>query len=123
MGFIFRWWEGGIVDNILGYNPYGCVFTEYSIHQENVWNLIRPILAFNGGWAIFNFTPRGTNHAYKLLELAKGNKNWFTQVLTVDDTKLLSKGFGRRTEPCPIICFNRSISENSSMELVSSSKE
>ena len=79
------------VDNILGSNPYGCVFTEYSIHQENVWNLIRPILAFNGGWAIFNFTPRGTNHAYKLLEQAKGNSIWFTQILTVDDTKLLSK--------------------------------
>ena len=79
------------VDNILGSNPFGCIFTEYSIHQENVWNLIRPILIFNGGWAVFNFTPRGTNHAYKLLESVRNNPNWFTQVLTVDDTKILSK--------------------------------
>ncbi|MDE2102008.1 MAG: hypothetical protein KGL39_32480, partial [Patescibacteria group bacterium] len=51
----------------------------------------RPILAENGGWAIFNFTPRGKNHAYALWNLAKANpKEWWTQRLTVRDTNAIS---------------------------------
>lgn len=78
------------IDNVMGSNPYGVVFTEYSLQHEEVWNLVRPILVANGGWAIFNFTPRGTNHAFKLLESVKDNPKWFTQVLTVDDTHIIS---------------------------------
>ena len=42
-------------DAIVGTNPTGCVFSEYSIQDPNAWQLIRPILAENKGWAIFNF--------------------------------------------------------------------
>ena len=79
------------IDSIVGSNPYGCIFTEFSLQQKEAWDYIRPILIANGGWAIFNFTPRGTNHAYKLLQSVKDNPNWFTQVLTVDDTDVISK--------------------------------
>lgn len=79
------------IDNIVGSNPYGCIFTEFSIQQRKAWDFIRPILAENGGWAVFVFTPRGTNHAYKLLEQARTNENWFWQVLTVDDTNAIDK--------------------------------
>jgi len=64
--------------------------SEYSVNNPEVWNFIRPILAVNGGWIIFNFTPRGQNHAFKLLEIAKDNPEWFTEVLTVNETKVLS---------------------------------
>lgn len=75
----------------VGTNPIGVVFSEYSIQRPEIWNFVRPILAVNGGWAVFNFTPRGQNHAYQLLEMAKENPNdWFTQVLTVDDTGVLT---------------------------------
>lgn len=74
----------------VGTNPIGVVMSEYSINDPKVWNFIRPILAVNGGWAIFNFTPRGQNHAFELLEMAKNNPEWFTQVLTVEDTGILS---------------------------------
>jgi len=47
---------------------------------------MRPILAENGGWSIFNYTPRGKNHGYSLYNYAKEAPQWFTQVLTVDDT-------------------------------------
>lgn len=73
----------------VGTNPIGVVFSEYSINDPNVWSFVRPILAANGGWAIFNFTPRGTNHAYEILEYAKNNDKWFSQVLTVDDTGVM----------------------------------
>jgi hypothetical protein len=74
----------------VGTNPIGVVLSEYSINSPEVWNFIRPILAVNGGWAIFNFTPRGQNHAFTLLEMAKDNEDWFCQILTVDDTKILT---------------------------------
>lgn len=74
----------------VGTNPQGVVFSEYSITDPNAWKFVSPILAANGGWAIFNFTPRGMNHAYTLLQKAKENDNWFTQVLTVDDTHVFT---------------------------------
>jgi phage terminase large subunit len=74
----------------MGTNPIGIVFSEYSLQDPGCWNYYRPILAENGGWAIFNFTPRGENHSYALWELAKADpKNWFTSLLTADDTKAI----------------------------------
>lgn len=79
------------VDSVVGTNPIGCVFSEYSLQDPIAWDYIRPILAENGGWAVFCFTPRGQNHAYLLSEYAKSDPNWFVQVLTVDDTKAIPK--------------------------------
>lgn len=73
-------------DSIMGTNPVGCVFSEYSLQDPKAWEFIRPILLENGGWAIFNFTPRGQNHAKDLLDIARANPDWFCQVLTVEDT-------------------------------------
>jgi hypothetical protein len=74
----------------VGANPIGVVFSEYSISSPEAWQFVSPILAANNGWAIFNFTPRGKNHAWKLLEQAKTNEKWFTEILTIEDTKVLS---------------------------------
>ena len=73
----------------IGTNPTGVVFSEYSVTNPEAWQFVSPILAANDGWAIFNFTPRGMNHAWQLLQQAKGNEKWFTEVLTVDQTKVL----------------------------------
>lgn len=80
------------IDSVLGTNPIGMVFSEYSLQDPTCWGYFRPMLAENDGWAIFNLTPRGENHAYQLWELAKADpKNWFTQLLTVDDTGAIKK--------------------------------
>lgn len=72
---------------VMGTNPIGMVFSEYSLQDPVCWGYFRPILAENGGWAIFNFTPRGENHAYKLYELAKADPtNWYVSLLSVKDT-------------------------------------
>lgn len=79
-------------DAVMGVNPVGMVFSEYSLQDPSCWGYFRPILAENDGWAIFNFTPRGENHAYDLYELAKSDpEKWFTSLLTVDDTKAISQ--------------------------------
>ncbi len=79
------------IDSVVGTNPIGCVFSEYSVQNPVGWNLIRPILAENGGWAIFNFTPRGANHAKGLYDMASHNSEWFCELLTADDTNAISK--------------------------------
>ena len=78
------------IDRLVGANPVGCVFSEYSLQNPAAWQLIRPILANNNGWAIFAYTPRGRNHGYKLLQMAEESDRWFSQVLTVDDTNVVS---------------------------------
>jgi hypothetical protein len=75
----------------VGINPVGCVFSEYSLQDPKCWNFIRPILRENGGWAVFNFTPRGKNHAYDLYLMAKNNPEWYCQKLTIKDTDVLSE--------------------------------
>ncbi len=75
----------------VGANPVGVVFSEYSVTDPEAWKFVSPILAVNGGWAIFNFTPRGKNHAWELLQKAKDNENWFKETLTVNETKVITK--------------------------------
>lgn len=75
----------------VGINPVGTVFSEFSIQNPNCWDLIRPILRENGGWSIFNFTPRGKNHAHELYNMAKDNPDWFCQKLSIEDTGVLNE--------------------------------
>jgi phage terminase large subunit len=79
------------IDSIMGTNPVGCVFSEYALQDPRAWDYMRPILRENGGWAVFDYTPRGKNHGWTLYQMANGNKEWFCQILTVHDTKVLTE--------------------------------
>lgn len=79
------------VDRLVGANPIGCILSEYAIQDPRAWDLIRPILAENGGWAIFPYTPRGKNHGYDRYRKALVNKKWFVQLLTVDNTGAITQ--------------------------------
>ncbi len=82
-------------NSLVGANPIGVIFSEWSLCNPAAWNYIRPILAENGGWALFIYTPRGKNHGHTMAEMARKNPNWFYSTLTVDDT--------RRHDGTPII--------------------
>jgi phage terminase large subunit len=77
-------------NSLVGANPRGVVFSEYALTDPDAWTYIRPILRENGGWAIFNFTARGKNHATELYEMAcrlmRENGSWYAQKLTAKDT-------------------------------------
>lgn len=73
-------------DSLMGTNPIGCVFSEYSLQNPGAWKFIRPILEENGGWAVFVMTPRGPNHGKKLYDFAKKSDKWYCSLLTIDDT-------------------------------------
>lgn len=75
--------------DVVGTNPVGCVFSEASLQNPLGWDYVRPILAENGGWALFNGTPRGKNWFYHLHRMAESEPEWFSSVLTVDHTKAI----------------------------------
>jgi phage terminase large subunit len=75
----------------VGINPVGCVFSEYSLQDPKVWQFVRPIMRENEGWVIFNGTPRGKNHFYDMLTMAKTNPDWYASHLSIKDTNVLSE--------------------------------
>lgn len=76
-----------INQNVVGINPVGCLFSEYPLQNPLAWELTRPILKENGGWAWFLYTPRGRNHGYRLYQTAKANpETWFLSHLSILDT-------------------------------------
>lgn len=73
-------------DSLMGTNPQGVVFSEYALQDPRAYQYIRPILAANGGWAMFLSTPRGKNHLWELYQIALESPEWFCLKLTVEDT-------------------------------------
>lgn len=87
------------IDSLVGTNPVGVVFSEFSLHDPKAWDYVRPILAENDGWAIFIFTARGKNHAFHLMKMAERNKIWFSQTLTAGSGPRATK----RPDGTPVI--------------------
>lgn len=95
-GSIFQLIGTDNIDSLMSTNPVGCVFAEYALQDPSAWEYMRPILRENGGWAAFDFTPRGKNHGWLLYDLAcrlvaDGDPSWFVERLTVDNTRALSE--------------------------------
>lgn len=90
-GSIIRLLGGDDVDTLVGAGPRGVVMSEYSLHKPSTWHYLEPMIIERNGWVIFNGTPRGHNHFYDLMEMAKGNPDWFWQICTVDDTGVVSE--------------------------------
>jgi hypothetical protein len=90
-GSIIHLIGGDDPDSKVGPNPVGVVFSEMSLQKPALYNLIRPILTANGGWALFNGTPRGMNHFFALTRMAKASPDWFYERLTAENTGYPSK--------------------------------
>jgi len=85
---------------IRGTNPKGVVFSEYAYQDPRIWTeVVSPILSKNKGWAVFNTTPQGRNHAHDLWRDIQTSPSWFSQKLTIDDTKLITREQIENEEP------------------------
>lgn len=73
-------------DKVRGSNPVGCVFSEFAFQNPGAWDVVRPILRLNGGWAVFNSTPAGKNHLHTLYQKALKLDSWFTDLVTVEQS-------------------------------------
>lgn len=79
------------IDSLVGSNPKIIIFSEYAIQSPAAWDYLRPILDVNKGYAIFISTPRGKNHFYELMNMAKSAKDWFCEVLPINQTDVLNE--------------------------------
>lgn len=79
-------------NSLMGTPPIGITFSEYALADPNAWAYLRPILEENGGWAMFITTPRGRNHAHRMLELARSEPGWFGEVLSARQTPVFEPG-------------------------------
>jgi len=73
-------WQVAGSDNfnsLVGSPPVGVVFSEWALAKPDAWTYIRPILAENGGWALFLWTPRGRGHATRAFEARSRDPEWF----------------------------------------------
>jgi hypothetical protein len=77
-------------NSLVGSPPVGLIFSEYAISNPSAWAYLMPILEENGGWAIFNSTPRGKNHFYKTVLMAQDNHDWFYDKRTALDTDIFT---------------------------------
>ena len=73
-------------DAARGTNCVGAVFSEYAQQDPRAWETIEPILLENDGWAKFLYTPNGKNHGWNLWKFAQNDPEWFSMLLTIDDT-------------------------------------
>lgn len=73
-------------DHLVGANPTGIIFSEWSLTNPSAFTYLRPILLENGGWSLMIYTPRGKNHGYTMAKTAEATKGWFFSKLTIADT-------------------------------------
>lgn len=80
-------------NSLVGAPPVGLTFSEWALSNPSVWGYLAPILEENNGWASFITTPRGRNHAKKMLDYARLDPfsvsnpgGWFSEVLTPHET-------------------------------------
>jgi hypothetical protein len=97
------------IDRLMGANPVGLIMSEYALQNPAAWELLRPILAENGGWAIFPYTPRGRNHGYEIYKYAQAHpETWFSEKLTVEDTGVVPEDtLVEEKESMPIEIFDQ----------------
>lgn len=77
-------------NSLVGSPPIGLVFSEWPLCDPASWAYLMPIIEENGGWAIFNGTPRGKNHAYRSLKSARGRSDSFGELLSADQTNVFT---------------------------------
>lgn len=88
-GSIFQVIGASDINRIVGTNPVGIVFSEYSLMSPTVIGFLLPIVQANKGFLWFNFTPRGDNHARVLYQQAI-KRGWFVSFLTAKDAGVFS---------------------------------
>lgn len=77
-------------DATVGSGPRGIAYSEWALSNPSAWAYHSPMIRETKGWAAFITTPRGNNHAKAMFERAQDSPEWFSELLTIEDTKALS---------------------------------
>jgi hypothetical protein len=75
----------------VGSGPAGIVYSEWALANPSAWAYHKPMLRENKGWALFITTPRGRNHAKTMFDSWSKRSDYFTELLTVDQTGVFTE--------------------------------
>ncbi|HUT86400.1 MAG TPA: hypothetical protein VMW66_06170 [Elusimicrobiales bacterium] len=90
-GSIIRFLGGDRPNSLVGAAPKGMIISEWALQRPSLWHYLEPILLENKGWAIFNSTPRGTNHAKETYDNFVKDPKTYASLLTIKDTKAITE--------------------------------
>ena len=77
--------------NLVGTNPQGCVFSEWSRSEPSAYTYLRPALLVNKAWCLFISTPFSKNHMWEMANIARQNPTeWYSSTLTINDTNVVT---------------------------------
>lgn len=78
-------------DSLRGLYFDGVVFDEYGLQPPTIFpEVVRPLLADRGGWALFIGTPNGKNQFYDIAQQAQREDDWFFAEYKASQTGILS---------------------------------
>ena len=79
-------------DSLRGLYFDGVIMDEFGDMRPSMWGeVILPTLVDRRGWAVFIGTPKGKNHFYEIVKRSKTEDNWYSSILTVNDTGLFTE--------------------------------
>lgn len=79
-------------DSIRGKDFAGLVLDEFALMKPEIWSeILRPVVAANGAWTWFLFTPKGRNHAYKLWRDSEAWPEWARHFLSAETSGIISE--------------------------------
>jgi len=93
VGSIVSFVGGDRYDKRVGAGLKGAVVSEHSLQKPNLYDLaLEPMLKETGGWCIFNYTPRGQNHATDMFDYLQSKpEKYVVSKLTNDELHLISE--------------------------------
>ncbi|MCP3684186.1 MAG: hypothetical protein GY861_16005 [bacterium] len=87
-GSIISFIGGDRYDKRVGAGLKGVVVSEHSLQKPNLYDLaLEPMLRETKGWCIFNYTPRGENHATNMWDYLNSKDEYVASRVTIDDTR------------------------------------
>jgi len=90
-GSIISFVGGDRYDKRVGAGLKGAIVSEHSLQKPRLFDLaIEPMIRETKGWCIFNFTPRGENHATQMFDYLESNPKYIASRVTNNDTHLVT---------------------------------
>jgi phage terminase large subunit len=78
-------------NSLVGASPRHVTFSEWSLTDPRAYDFVRPILRENKGSVSFIYTPRGYNHGWKTLQIAKKLPGAFCALMPITATGVLTE--------------------------------
>lgn len=99
-------------DSLVGSPPVGVVGSEWALAKPQARAYIRPILMENGGWQLYITTPRGKNHAYRMMQSLKADPKAYVEISDALVTGVFSRTDLEAEKKAYIAEYGRNIGES-----------